>query len=217
MDEDLLEQLNRLDVPCGRVTEPQQISVVLGRSCQAEKEVYMERCVRDGVLVSRRLGGGCSVVMAPGMLAISVAYRTAPVFNSTEQLSWLTQPILDVLLSFGVGNLSVQGVSDLCIKDKKVMGSCLSKSQAGYLFQASLLVDCDTGLVERYLQMPARMPVYRNGRSHHLFVTTLKEEGCLAACGELMGPIREELGRVLDHSNPCFSSTMNRGRCLTSS
>jgi lipoate-protein ligase A len=77
----------------------------------------------------------------------------------------------------GVRELSLEGVSDLCVAERKVVGTALRLLRDKVLFQASVLVDPPLALLPRYLPYPSRAPAYRKGRSHLDFVTSLKELG----------------------------------------
>jgi hypothetical protein len=53
-------------------------------------------------------------------------------------------------------------------------------------YQASLLVSNDLAMFTRYLAMPARVPEYRNGRSHEEFCTTITQEGYTVTVRDVM-------------------------------
>jgi len=93
----------------------------------------------------------------------------------------------------GVGGVVRRGISDLCVGDRKIAGTSLRLWRSRVLFQVSVLVDADVGLIERYLTMPARVPDYRAGRSHRDFVVTLREAGFAATRGEVAEALRREL------------------------
>ncbi len=64
---------------------------------------------------------------------------------------------------------------------------------AGDGFLASLLVDLDLALLERYLRFPSRVPDYRQGRSHEQFCTTLRRAGCTASVPEVIARLNERV------------------------
>jgi lipoate-protein ligase A len=68
-------------------------------------------------------------------------------------------------------------LGDLCVGDRKVLGSSGFRRRDVFFYQASLLVDIDMAVVERYLRHPSSEPEYRRGRSHRAFLTTLRGEG----------------------------------------
>ncbi len=193
LDDDLLLQSERLHRCIWRLWEPQRLYVVLGRSSPPEQEVHLARCREDEVRILRRLGGGCSVVLAPGMVVISIASPRANAGKAEDDLKRWTSVLALSLEKLGVEKLSMRGTSDLCIGDRKIMGSCLYRSRAASLYQASLLVNADTRLLERYLQFPIRMPSYRRLRSHSDFVTTLRHQGYPWSCGCIIERMTVEL------------------------
>lgn len=156
-------------------------AVVLGRSTSVE-EIHIERCREDGVPVLRRAGGGGAVVLCRGMVVISAAGRTTLPFLLREHMNLVNQRIMAALYLLGVGNLSVQGISDIALEDRKVLGSSLYRTGDTVLYQGSLLVSPDLGLIDRYLKHPFKEPAYRRHRPHVLFLTTLHARGhCLSA------------------------------------
>jgi lipoate-protein ligase A len=68
-----------------------------------------------------------------------------------------------------------RGLSDITYGDKKVGGTSLFRSRNYSLYQASLLVDSQLPLINKYLCHPSREPDYRRGRSHAEFLGSLSE------------------------------------------
>jgi len=192
IDRDLLDKLHPMPGPMSRVWEPREVSIVLGRSCDPEREIQSALCLQDGIRIHRRSGGGCAIVLAPGMVVFSIAYTKLPYYSAVDHLQYWSKEVQRSLGQKGVHNLRMQGTSDLCIGNKKVFGSCLYKSKLGFLFQSVLLVDCELNLIERYLKLPPRMPSYREGRPHRSFVTSLREEGCPISCDEVLRHLLNE-------------------------
>lgn len=193
LDEHLLGSALRRNRPVWRLWEPRRVRVVLGRSSPMERELHLSRCAADRVPIQRRFGGGCSVVLAPGMVIFSLAYVVRWTDRSMAHLHQWTRLIAEALREHGVNDLSVQGVSDVCVGDRKIMGSCLYRTRQLCLYQASLLVSCDLDVLERYLALPVRMPAYRRGRAHREFLTTLERQGCVWTCGDVMGMINRAM------------------------
>ncbi|MDP3703822.1 MAG: hypothetical protein Q8R78_05500 [Candidatus Omnitrophota bacterium] len=184
------------DKPCRltwRLWEPQEVCVVLGRSSPAEQEVDLERCELDAVPIRRRLGGGCSVVLAPGMVVISIQSPRDLAGTVDEEFERWTTVLSRSLANAGVKGLAVRGVSDVCIAERKIMGSCLYRSRDVSSYETSLLVDADCSLLSRYLKMPIRMPAYRQCRPHTEFVTTLRQQGHAVSCEQVMSLIEHAI------------------------
>jgi lipoate-protein ligase A len=92
-----------------------------------------------------------------------------------------------------IKGLSQRGLSDICIGDKKILGSSLYMPRGRAHYQASLLVHCDLNIMFKYLKHPSREPDYRRGRRHEDFLTTLKFENYDIPMFELKKNIEKEL------------------------
>ena len=71
------------------------------------------------------------------------------------------------------GTLRVCGTSDLAIGDLKFSGNSMRSRRNHFLYHGTILYDFPLGLISRCLKTPPRMPGYRNGRDHHVFVANL--------------------------------------------
>jgi lipoate-protein ligase A len=86
-----------------------------------------------------------------------------------------------------LAQLSQNGLSDLTFGEFKVAGTSLFRSRNYLLYQASILVDTQLDVIDRYLKHPSREPEYRRGRSHGSFLRGLNSvvSGITAsACAE---------------------------------
>lgn len=159
------------------VWEPVSTMVVVGRGGTPEKEIKNENCLKDAVPVYRRATGGGAVVLSPGTLVFSISKKVGKSLEIEQYRNRVNRILIDYLEQRGVLHLGVRGISDLCIKNRKIMGSGIYRSRRTFFFQGSLLVSTDVEIFDRYLKHPPREPDYRQGRSHRDFVTTLKMEG----------------------------------------
>ena len=186
--------LERTDPPALRVEAAGEVVIVVSRSRDAGREVFLERCAADGVAVVRRPSGGGAVVLAPGVIAASVVAASAD--RSSFPDVWFRHfgdALAGALAGLGVPEVTRQGVSDLCLGDRKIAGSSLRLAGGRVLYQVSLLVDLDLALLDRYLRVPSREPAYRRGRPHRDFVTTLRAEGFNLLPGRLLFAVHDAL------------------------
>ncbi len=182
--------------PAVRVAEAREVVVVLSRSRDPGREVFLEKCVSDRVPVVVRPSGGGAVVLAPGVVVASVLGATGPGEQFPEPtFRRLCGAAAEALSACGVAGVRMRGVSDLCLGEWKIAGSSIRCWSAAVLFQISLLVAPDLALFERYLRHPSREPDYRRGRSHREFVTSLREAGFAVTADEVMSVLRARLER----------------------
>jgi len=61
-------------------------TVVIGRGSRVNDEVYLERCLEDGVPVLRRASGGSTIIAGPGCLMYSVliSYQKRPAWRGLD-------------------------------------------------------------------------------------------------------------------------------------
>ena len=85
--------------------------------------------------------------------------------------------IIKALHSLGIKGLAQKGISDVCLRDKKVLGSSIYRNKDVLLYQAVLNISESVFSLEKYLKHPPREPNYRDKRSHKDFVTSLTAQG----------------------------------------
>jgi lipoate---protein ligase len=88
-----------------------------------------------------------------------------------------------------------EGISDLAIGEKKIVGTSIYRTRLVLFYQASLLVNNDISVFTRYLAMPVKVPEYRRGRTHEEFCTTLARQGytgSVAAVEEALRDVAQE-------------------------
>jgi len=179
IDDKVLKKINNKTFYCFEVFEPKRTEVVLGRSCKVEEDVFIYNCLKDGVPVLRRLGGGGTVLLTQGVIVISVAGKSDVKYRLREHMECINDIIIKFLEKNGVKELSKAGTSDIILNEKKILGASLYRSKNLVLYQGSLLVNPGLTLFEKYLKHPGREPDYRRGRKHLEFCTSLWEQGYL--------------------------------------
>lgn len=168
------------------IWEPESPIVVPGYTSREEEEIFIEKCRIDGIPIYRRRTGGGTVILSPGMLVFSLAKRVSKPFAVREYAHLVNSIVLEYLANNGVKNLVERGHLDICIGNKKIIGSGMYLSREILFFQGSILINNDLSLFDRYLSYPPKEPDYRQGRSHLDFVTSLKNEGYNLTAWELI-------------------------------
>lgn len=173
LDNDLLDAVLAGAPSAYRSWEPHAPCVVLGRGNAAEHEIYEERCQADNLPILRRRGGGGTVVLSPGVLVLSLVKHVKHRYHFAEYFFQINEIMIDALRGCGVEHLRQRGISDICLGDRKIAGSSMYRSKTLLFYTASLMVENDVTLLDRYLKHPSKEPEYRQGRPHREFVTTL--------------------------------------------
>jgi lipoate---protein ligase len=177
VNEDLLDRFLRTGVPVSRVYEPPALCAVLGAAGKPEQDLLLDALAADGVPWMRRRGGGGTVILGPGQVVLAAVTEVSSPFRNREYAQEINTWIIDALDGLGIRGVSPEGISDLAIKGRKIVGTSLYHTRLVLLYQASILVSNDTSAFTRYLAMPTRVPDYRRGRGHEEFCTTLAREG----------------------------------------
>ncbi len=186
-----------LSPPVVRAEAAREVVVVLSRSRDPEREIFLERCREDRVPVVVRPSGGGAVVLAPGVVAASALLEVSQADRFPDpHFRRLCGAVAEALAACGAPGLEMRGISDLVLGDRKVAGSSLRLWRARLLFQVSVLVDADASLFERYLRDPSRAPDYRRGRPHRAFVTSLREAGFAVTVPAVVAALSQRLRLV---------------------
>jgi lipoate-protein ligase A len=128
------------------------------------------------------------------MVVISVAGRTALPFRLRDHMNLVNLRIMAALARLGVRDLTLRGISDISLGEQKVLGSSLYRKGDTVLYQGSLLVNPDLGLIDRYLKHPLKEPAYRRHRPHATFLTTLHAREYHLSTEQIAAEIEETLG-----------------------
>ncbi len=155
------------------------VEVVYGPSCKPKAEIYLDKCTSDGVMVSKRRGGGGTVVLSPGMVITIVVGHRKKNEGALQIFSRIHDGMIALLDPDTSLNIQKAGISDLMINGRKISGSSLYMQQSPFLYyyQSSFMVTSDIFLIAKYLAHPSREPLYRRRRPHDVFCTTLSREG----------------------------------------
>ncbi|MDR3012849.1 MAG: hypothetical protein LBU70_06530 [Chitinispirillales bacterium] len=184
-------------LPFVHIYEQQTIEIVHGPSCRAlDSEIFVDQCETDGVAITERRGGGGTVILSPGVLVVMVVgNKKNPREDAVEVFRRIHDHVITALCKAGIDNAIHEGISDIAVDGKKILGSSLYMGSKPPLFyyQSSLMVYNDTSLMDKYLRHPPREPNYRQGRGHNQFCTTLKKLNMPIDIRELAKLIESEL------------------------
>ena len=156
-----------------RVYRPERTLVVLGRGSKPGVELDLPACINDGVPLVRRRGGGCSVVLDPGNVIVSVTLHAEGLGRNKGHFKRLSSWVIQGLDRAGFPGIRQNGISDLVQDDRKIAGACIYRSTGLLFYTASILAAPDISRMASYLKHPPREPSYRYGRSHDKFVASL--------------------------------------------
>lgn len=159
------------------VWTPDNTYVVLGRSNNPIQALNLEEVNGDGVKVLKRPSGGETVILSPKTIVIGVKIKLDNGLNAHQYFKVINDKIMSTLGDFGVKDTYMKGISDISIKNKKILGSSIYKKKDIVFYHAVLNVNESIGLISRYLKYPSKEPDYRKGRDHNEFVTSLNLEG----------------------------------------
>jgi lipoate-protein ligase A len=172
----------------------------MGAGGRAEADVFAEQTQSDQVPVLRRRGGGGTVVLSPGQLVLAFVTEVSSPFQNLTYFRTINHWFRLALQDLGVTGVEDRGISDLALEDKKILGTSLYRRRKILFYQASLLVDNDLSLFDRYLRLPSKVPDYRGGRGHLDFCTNLRLAGyplSVADVIESLEPVvREQLFKL---------------------
>jgi lipoate---protein ligase len=178
-DELLLARCRKSGRPEIEVYRPDSTELVMGRGSRVELELEASICQEDELRVSRRLGGGCAVILDAGNLVLSVALPLPGVGGVRAVFNDLTKWVIEGLGRAGLSDVEKAGSSDLALLGKKVGGSCVYRAKGFFLYSTTLLFRPPIDAAERYLGHPPREPDYRAARRHSDFMGSLDSEGDL--------------------------------------
>ncbi len=197
VNEDLLDRYRQTGVPVFRLYEPPVLCAVLGASGKPQQDLLLENLEADGVPWMKRRGGGGTVILGPGQVVLALVTSVESPYRNREYAAEINSWIVDSLALLGVTGVSPEGISDLAIRGKKIVGTSLYRTRLVLFYQASLLVSNDMSVFTRYLAMPAKVPEYRAGRSHEEFCTTIAREGYALSVRDVMGAMETIVSRRL--------------------
>jgi lipoate---protein ligase len=159
--------------------EAQDHFVVLGYGKHLSTEVDEEECKVLGIPILRRASGGGTVLQGPGCLnyTLVLPIDSRPELESiTTTNRYIMEKTRAALAPLVVGEVKVEGHTDLTIHGRKFSGNAQRRKRRCLLFHGSFLLTFDLDRIYRTLRMPQQQPDYRASRPHAEFVTNLNIE-----------------------------------------
>jgi len=193
-DDDVIKYSLDSSIPAVKVYRPVDRMVVLGRGSKVDDEIRIDGCLKDGIHVLRRRGGGCSVVLDPGNVVVSIALPADGIGQNRRYFRSISEELIRILHKIGLGGIYQDGISDLVMEDMKIAGASIYRTKGLLFYSAALLVNSDLSLIEKYLKHPPREPEYRKSRQHLEFVRSLFSSSKLDDAMD----VERELGKSLD-------------------
>ncbi len=176
--------------------QPDKVYLVLGQSNKADISLYTERVLTDQIPVLKRPSGGESVILTPKTLVISVRLIAEKLENPQVSFRKINNAIIKALTGLGIANLGYRGISDICIGEKKILGSSIYRKKNLVFYHAVLNISEDIELIGKYLRHPSREPAYRMGRDHKEFVTHLLEQGYTIDINDLIEQLNQQFSEI---------------------
>ncbi|HEX6531342.1 MAG TPA: lipoate--protein ligase family protein [Nitrospira sp.] len=219
LDEALLNGLEESEYqPVLRFWESDRHFVVLGRSSSLIDDVQIEVCRQDQVPILRRASGGGTVLQGPGCLSYAVVLPIG-LHNDLRDIRLTNRFVLLRIaeaLSRWQPAITMQGMSDLTVGDRKIAGSAQRRTRKALLFHGTVLYRMQAEIISRYLKQPKRQPDYRGDRPHGEFLRTIN-----APLHELKQAIAETWDADIEleswHSlrmNDAVARVVERSACL---
>ena len=189
------ESVLDLTQPWLRVFEPRDTRAVIGRHQDPERECLVDACRAGGIPIHRRVAGGGTVVLAPGMVVVAARLRHTQVGTSCY-FGMVNDALIPAVAAAAGVTPQCRGYGDLTIGGLKILGASLRQTSKMVVYLGVFLVADAVPLMERYLAMPSREPDYRLGRGHRAFCTALDQHGVtvLGLIAAITASCEERLG-----------------------
>jgi len=167
---------NNIDIPQIKVWIPTETCIVMGKSNNPADSLFTENVLADSIPVYKRLSGGETVVLSNKMIIISIVVKQTDFKSGKSYFKDYNTKIITALKVLGIIDLGYNGISDITINDRKILGSSIYQNKDVVFYHAVLNVGESALLIDKYLKHPKREPDYRKNRSHGDFVTSLAKE-----------------------------------------
>jgi len=158
------------------IWKPNKTYIVLGQRDSVETSVNVDNILED-IEILKRPSGGHAVVLTPKTIIVSMRITNDSFKNIKKVFIYCNEIIIEALQNQGVNDLSIKGISDICIGDYKIAGSSMYNGREYIVFHAVINVSENPDFIEELLKHPETEPEYRAKRSHKDFVSSLEKLG----------------------------------------
>ncbi|MCU0285864.1 MAG: hypothetical protein MUF15_05645 [Acidobacteria bacterium] len=156
---------------------PPFLCIVLGHGNKAEDSLNIGNILKDEIPIYKRPTGGEAILLSPNMIVISILKKGDDFRSPRFYFEMYNERILNALKGLGISDLRTEGISDICIRDKKILGASIFRNKDLVFYHAVLNISESGILMNHYLRHPQHEPAYRRGRKHSEFITSLRQEG----------------------------------------
>jgi len=159
------------------VWQPDRIYVILGQRDNINDSIETESVFAENAIVMQRPSGGHSVVLTPRTLVVSMISHT---HELTQIKTFFHDCNMKIISAFGeqaVQGLSIQGISDIVLNQRKIVGSSMYRGKDFLFFHAVINLSEKPDFISKFLKHPKTEPEYRKNRKHEDFITSLAEQG----------------------------------------
>lgn len=168
-------------------------AVTIGYSLDAEAEVDLDFCAKQGIDVVRRLSGGGAIYTDDRQLVYSLTTRNVLPSAVEESLRMVCTAIAEAISSLGAEAV-FSPVNDVLIRGRKVSGSAQMRKWGVVLQHGTILVDADTERMFRALRVPRDKMLKHSLDDPGRRVTSLKAQlGRLPGMEEVKAAVKEAL------------------------
>lgn len=159
------------------VWQPDKVYIILGQRDNIENAVEIVAAKRENAVIMQRPSGGHAVVLTPKTFVVSILSRAHKLTAFKTFFHDCNMKIIKALEKQGVNGLSIQGISDVVLNGKKIIGSSMYRGKDFLFFHAVINVAEEPNYIDLFLKHPKTEPEYRKKRKHAEFITSLSEQG----------------------------------------
>ena len=171
------------------VWQPDKTYIILGQRDNIEDAVEIEAVKAENATIMKRPSGGHSVVITPKTLIVSMISHEHELTAIKSFFHDCNMKIIIALQKQNVEGLSIQGISDIVLNGKKIVGSSMYKGKDFLFFHAVINLAENVNYIAKFLKHPKTEPEYRKNRKHEEFITSIAAQGYIIDIEKLKGDI----------------------------